>query len=558
MTPNLPTELTYNGYTFGPYTHVTVNMEMVEDEAQQTVVYNRYRIKAQTTIVADTTDSIVGDHFRRMRQRLSKAGQALTLNHAGFGPPIYVNSGQTGEPYDVNFGPKPRVIAWDPVGETNCVEVTWECEVCLPICDGQSGVRYTGLSTINSSSTYRIDKYGYTTRTVSGYLEIAMTRRGNTIPDSADKYRSVVFVETIAGYERESSWNLSADKRRLDFTITDTQINSPNAYAPGVIKISANHRVGFSKRQAGSLRNSITANIELADNVPRGRAWDIFRSIVQQRIGIAMDDNSGKGVMIETLDIAEELYSTSIALALTYRIIPSELGPAGAVEKFFTSSGLFTSIADWAQWEQHRQSLLPIQSKGGIAGLGWGTLRDIKDLCTDTPALPIVAPYYVSQPPPSNYYRLCNEKPLPNRSYVRFEAAITSIEDNPSTEQISIGGDDMKPIDFDPSDVTPKNGDTDQAKNIERFIEDAPAGLKFNWTGYCERLGYDIPKPGRLKFGDVTLIRHGKQHFRKKFLGTFFCQPLYAAAWNMTFVVDRRPRETPTKESDPYNSPGGT
>lgn len=544
--------IAYNGYTFGEYSHVSFSAEMVEDNAQRTVLYHRGKLRVQTVIAAESGDAYVGYHFRRIRQLLSKAGQQLDINHEGFGPPLSINSSSSGV-YDVCFGPKPRFISWEPVGNTNAVEVIWECEYCLPICDGQSGVRYEGLSALNYGISYRIDKFGYTTRTVSGYLEIAMTRAGYSIPDTADAYREVIEVPKPIDYERESSWQLSPDKRRADFVITDSQIKSHNAYPVGVVSIRANHRVGWSRRNSAILVNSINATIELAHNQSRGRAWDIFRNLVSQRTQVALD--LGDYVMLESLEADEELYGHAISFSLSYRII-SEY--SGALSKFLTSSGLFKHVgtgvveSDWGHWSD---SLASIQSTRGLSQLEHSASEDaIVDLCVDAVPPQVPIPYIVPSNPPTVFASLCNAKPPPDKSYVRFEAAITSIEDVPATMQITVGGDDLEPIEFDPADPSSGNGDTDASKNIVRFIEEAPAGLRFQWTGYAERLGYDIPKPGKLEFGGKTLRRIGKAKFRRKYLGKFFCQPLYGAAWNMMYVVDERPTEVPTDESDPYNT----
>lgn len=553
MTEVLPTEVRYNGYTFGRYSHVSISAEMVEDDSRRTIVYHRYRLRVETTIVAEAGDAYVGQHFLRIRQLLSKAGQSLFINHAGFGPPLNINFSDTGLVKDVNFGPKPKVIQWTPVGETNSVEVVWECEFSLPTCDGQSGVRYTGLAAFNYSIVYRIDRWGYTTRTVSGYLEIAMSRSGDSLPDTADAYRDLVNATKPIDYERETTWTLSPDKRRADFTIVDTQIRSPNAFAPGVITIRGNHRVGWSRRQAAVLRNTISVTIELAHNRPRGEAWDIFRRIVQQRVAIANNDNYGGGVMLETLEADEELYANAVSFSLTYRIIPAK---SAALLKFFSSSGLFSTLAPWTDWQYWSESLRDIQSHRGVSRLEHSKTEDqIVDLCTQAINTQVPNPYFVPQPPPTTFFRLCNLKPPPDRSYVHFEAAMTSIEDVPTTVQVTIGRDDLQGKEFDPSDPTSGNGETDQSAEIQRFVEEAPAGLEFQWIGYAERLGYDIPKPGKLRFGDVELVRKGKAFFRKKFIGLFFCQPLYAAAWNMRYVVVRRPSQTPTDEADPYNTP---
>lgn len=541
--------LQYNGYPFNDYTNIFVNVEMIYDDAERTIKYHRYKVRAITTIYAEANDSYCGEHFRRIRQLLSKAGQQLTLDHEGFGPRLVVNFNDTSV-RDVEFGPKPRVLSWSPVGDTNAVEVVWECEFSIPTCTGDGNVRFSGLSSFNYGITFSVDTYGYSTRAISGYLEIAMTRNGQAIPDTADAYREIIVMPRLVNFERTHSFSLSPDKRRLDFSIVDTEIRTPNAYPPGVVKIRANHRVGWSRRSLATLPNSISATIELDKHQPRSRAWEIFRSIVADRTAYA---TGNKKTFLEALEIDEDIYGDSISFSLAYRIYFTD--KRGALSHIFDSTGLFEKPpGDWVAWSA---SMLQSQSLRGNSLLRHVPSEDqIVDLCVNELLPQQSYPYAATPQPMSSYTRFCNQRPAPNESWLRFDASITSIEDVPATEQITLGGDDLEGKDFDPTDPTASNGVTDAEEQIIRFIEEAPAGLRFQWIGYAERVGWDIPKPSRLTFGNTTLKRIGKGLFRKKLLGVHFCQPLYGAAWNFTYVVDERPEQLPLDDAvDPINLP---
>lgn len=546
-------EVTYNGYSFGPYSHVKVSAEMVEDDAGRTILYHRYKIRIDTTITAESQDAYVGQHFRRIRQLLSKAGQELTINHAGFGPALTINgSAGFGGVSDVCFGPKPKIIAWDPVGATNAVEVIWECEFCLPTCEGLGGVRFTGLMAFNYSISYRIDKAGYSTRTIAGYLRIAMTRRGYTIPDTADAYRDVVIVPKPINYERETSWNLSLDKTRADFTITDSQIRSPNAFAPGIVNIRANHRIGWSRRALATLPNTINATVTLAPGSPRGLAWDVFRGIVKSRTDVALAQ--GKKVFLEALEADEDLYGDSISFSMSYRIYFTP--ETSAIGEIFTATGMFLPVAtDWAAWTA---SLSGIQTHRGTSQLKHLPSEDqIMDLCvTDiAPASPNyqVVPF----PAPTTYQRFCNDKPAPSQSYLKYEVGVAAFEDNPSVSQVTMGEDDIEMVDFDPGESAPVIGGTRGDAGITRFVESASAGIEFEIIGYAERVGYPIPRPGRLTIGGKTLIRRGEGQYRQKFLGRHFCQPVYGASWRQRYVIAERPASYDTQKDldPPWSSP---
>lgn len=538
----------YNGYQFNGYSHVTISANMQYDDADRTVSYHRYKLHVDSTIYAEAGDANVGVTFRRIRQLLSKAGQSLIIEGEGFGD-LFVNY-LSGGASDVAFGPKPRILNWAPTGASNAVELTWECEFCIPTCEGLGGVRFTGVSAFNYSVSFRIDSLGYTTRTVSGYLEIAMTRNGYSIPDTADAYRDMVKVEKPYNFTRETTWSVSTDKRRAEFTIVDTEIQTPNAYPPGVVKIRANHHVGWSRRDMARLPQVIRAQIIVSPNRPRGYAWEVFRSICAARIGVGL--LAGK-VFLEGLEVDEELYDNSITFVLAYRTYFPE---SDALTNFFDGSGLFTPLVA-GNWAANAQDRLALESHRGRAGLSLSASQDqIIDLCTDTIMPEVPPPSFNPSHPPTTYMRFCNARPTANHSWLRFEAALQSVENNPSVEQITVGQDDLQSGDFNASDPLGTNGATDASANVQRYIESCPASMTFEWSGYAERVGYDIPTPRRLKFGSVTLIRRGPGVFRKRFKGIHFCQPLYAGAWKMRYVVERRPVLIPVGESDPVNSQG--
>lgn len=540
-------ELTYNGYTFNDLSHIRFSAEMVEDEAGRTVLYHRYKIHVTTTIVAESGDTYVGQHFLRIRQLLSKQGQTLTINHPGFGPGVTYNGGSAGfgGRNDVAFGPKPRFIAWDPVGATNAVEVVWECEFCVPTCDGSGGVRYSGIMALNYSLSYSIDKMGYTTRHISGYIEIAMTRVGNAIPDTADAYRDVIVVASPPNYERETSWNISNDKRRADFTIVDAQIRSPNAYPAGVVSIRANHHVGWSRRQLASLPNTINASITLAPGQPRGRAWVIFRSLVSDRLGYAFA--AGNTVFLDSLEVDEELYDNSISFQLGYKIYVNN--PNGsALGEIFSSTGLFQPTYDeWVTW---KASMAAVQTYRGLSNLSHNASQDqIIDLCTDSFMAELPSTFTPPVAPYTPLARFCNVKPPPNKSYLRFDSYMESQEDNPSTVQVTMDADDLSEAEFDPSDPAATLGETSSG-SATRWVESLAPGLKFVWMGYLERVGYPIRRPLRLNINGVNLVRTGRSKFRQKYLGTHFCQKVYGASWRQTYQVASRPALIPETDLD--------
>ena len=363
--------VSYNGYDFNSYSDISISAVAQDDDSGRTTLYHRWKLRVETTIYAgdDETGGQAGIHFRRIRDRLSKKGQALTIYHRGFDNGLFqVNVNDTGA-RDVTFGPHPRVITWEPDGHENAVKVVWECEFCISACN-----RWQGIMSVNYGISTRIDHAGYTTRTVHGYLEIAMTRKADkSLPDTADAYREDIILGRIPNFQREHTWNLSTDKRRADFTIVDTQIRSPNAYPPGVVSIQGNHSIGWSRRQAAILPQTIRAQIELAQGQPRSRAWEIFKAILARRltfIGTAT-------VFLENLYVDESLFGDSFSFSINYRTF---VKPNKSILNALAGLGTSLNLGSWEAWKVSIESL---QSHRGQANLKHKPEDDqIIDLCS--------------------------------------------------------------------------------------------------------------------------------------------------------------------------------
>ncbi len=544
----------YNNYRFGPYSHVTISAAMVEDSAQRTVLYHRYKMQIKTLIVAEAGDGTVGDHFRRMRQKLTKAGRPLKIHLTAFGPALEINSG--GNVRDVEFGPKPRVISWDPVGATNAVEVIWECEFAVPVCDGSpNGLRFSGVAEFNYSIATTINRNGYTKRTISGFLTIAMTRFNvDSVPDSADMYREMITPLCPVNFHREHDWKLSEDRRRLDFTFTDTEIESPNVYPPGIIDIQASHRVNWTSRSRGTLSSSISANIKFQQGESRARAWEVFRGICQSRLAYAILEE--KRYLFTGLSVEEELYENSWRFSLEYRLWSNSESP-GVIASFFSSTGLGSAVDPAAEWFDWHKKRLSVQSPRGSANLNYMPHQDqIIDLCTTSINSDGGFLSGLNVSPNAEYVRFCNERPPPEQSWIWWDTELSALEYNATTIQISMGKDDLVSAQFDPGNPTAFNGNTNADNTMRTWIEDNAAAKEFTWSGTAMRVGYQIPVPRLQEVSGVPLKRIGKGEFVQKFVTTAFCQPIWAAKWSQRYAgIDRPQTFSPNDATGGFGGP---
>ena len=565
----MKTNLTYNGVSFGQRSKIEVSESMQYDDADRTVVHTVFKIRASGVVGKDSaygvgqpapganqTSLAIAQHMQQLRGLLEKPGCILILAHDSFGPELRVNESTV---RDIKFGPKPRVVSWVPIGHESACEVVWECEVCLPYGWTYNDARFNGLSAFNYSVNYSIDLAGWTTRTINGYLTIANNRQSpiftsqgyRKIADTADRYRDIIKIDKPANFERESDFTVSPDKCRLDFTIVDSEIKSLNVYPPGVVSIRARHRTGWTRREVAYLPNTITCSIELARNQPKTYAWEIFKAIVSARVrsmpsASGSRSDNGYTYFLEGLEVSEELFEHKVEFSISYRIMSQ-------ISELFKATDILNALQwDHKEWRYWNDSMKSIQSNRGTTGLAHSVNQDaIIDLFMNGNL-----PYYendsdVSGPAAEDRTGLYNEKPRPERSWLRFEANLEYVENRYDNVHITMGEDDLKYKEFDPKD--PNATAPKQVAGVERFIESTAPDMLYVWRGYAERVGYDIPIPDKIKVGGVTLVKVGKAQVRRKRLGLFFGQPVYAAAWVQTYRVTSVP-EPSSDEADPVNT----
>lgn len=552
--------IVYNGFVFPGNSSYEVLERYEYDESETTVTGTVFQIKARAFLAEDASSSVhtlpdfnAGPVVHNARQLLSKAGATLKFEHDGFGPTpqyIEINAQSSGAIVkDINNGPKPRILQWMPVGNTACAEIVWECETTIPICDGDSTPRFTGVKAFNYSIQYDIDASGYTTRRISGYIEIAMTRNmSRGIPDTVDAYRDKVQFQKPNNFSREVSWSVSANKRRADFSIVDKEHRSANPFPPSVIDIQARHRVGWSKGNRVRVPSTISASITLSPLVPRVNAWMIFRAIVAGRVAFA--NATGKTTFLESLELEEELFANRFSFSCQYYT----LTPLGIAD-VLGATGLFQPLGNtWANWHNSTAILMPFQdlnSDYGLAKLEHDPSDDrIIDLCDNGGATYQGSPGFHLYNTPTAISPYCNPMPTASQSWLRFHAQFEYEEGSRPSSAVTLGPDDLRHTFFNPSQPD-ANLLPALAEDIERWVEHYAGDITIYWSGYAERVGFPIPRPGKMQIGDEILMPAGKGRFLQSFVGNYFCRPVYRAFWRIPYKCKKRVAKIDAVEAVP-------
>jgi hypothetical protein len=513
-------ELTYEGISLGMGQKRTVEIEVVPTPDRRQTQYHRIKIEVDAVVVPS-----VGDTIEDIRRILTRNGGNLKATGIGIG--FDLNVGGSASMTDVEGGPFPKLLALRPMAAANAptaVEVRWSVEVCIFIAES-SGSELEHIGSFSYSQSYSLDPGGWTTRTISGQLTVAKTFDGpNKIDHNADFYRDKLDFTKPVGYERSQRYELSADKATLGFTVTDTQIPTRNPYPPGVVHIEASHRVTKSRSQMATTKHSLSMRVEIAADQPMSYAWFIFQQIALRRIEYAR--GSGSQILVDQIDVEEDIFGTGVSASISYRTL-------GDMSNWLGASGLFSQL--WVTWDEWEDSMHGMEHCRGISQLTPDPVNQDRLVNHEHPEIPEVKDLqivYDRTTPLAG--ALCNPLPPPNASWAHFEAYFDIKQSALEKDQwIPLGPEVVEDGVINLNEL--QQAGRGSRAEIPSILPVYPgAATKIIYRGMAVRVGYEIPMP-KLVIGNVQLKMIEKS-FKPAYLGTFYCQPVFAAKWEIEYV----------------------
>lgn len=561
--------LSYNGYTFDGASSVKVDVRHVKDDAERTVIYNEHTIEVRAFVSGSTGSTATDISLENIRYRLGHQGQQLTFTNRGFGRDLIVNRPSGIGIRDVKWGPCPEILHWEPVGAGNACEIVWKVRVCVPVCGGGAFDRTSGIMAHNYGITITIDERGLSTRTISGYIEIAQTRasiagiNAKNVPDSADNYRDFIQPDKPLGFQRVAqTWETSPDKSRATYTITDKQIPSKTPWPVGVTNIRLSHRSAWTRqrRQTNQLRQTITMDVELALGAPQALGFVQFGNFIKARTDIA--SRNGFTPLLDELIVEEDVFGLSQSFAASYRLLTDignviNQGSANPANQTISSNffnpaltGMWTPVNnDWRLW---RNSISNVESNRGLAGLLVLPQNDvIIDLCG--PGFTISS--NATLPPPSqrvsiNTPTLTNPRPPPRRSFLEYRvrmairrskyAARQKIKQQTREENNAADGFSTTPMDFTPGGAQPGQGTGFQTSFQDVIQTSGPSSYDVVFVGTAIRAGYEITRPSISSFYGITPVETDGVFVTEQ-LGAWFGLPIFKAQFALNYMIPTSP-----------------
>lgn len=545
----------YNEFTFPIWLEPpTVEVSSVLDSAGRVVVGVRYKLTLSCHIHTDQLGSQPSDldeQFELIRQQLTQPAGRLRVAGLGFGE-LDVNA-IGGAVRDMAWGPRPALISCRNVSDDRAWHIKWQVETIIPeLCPDESA-KFRAMEFCYSPS-WSQDLQGHSTRTITGHVTIPLTRRRPndlTIDHTADElYEAVAAIPLIPNFRRiYGDRKLSEDRRRLDFTVRDVQLESPWSPPPGIVLIDANHSMRTAK--AHSLFqwiHSLDAKYTVSRGWTKGIAWKFFQAYYRDKWRRI---HQSKGVFIIVLGLSanDSTYTQATSFGMTFTATMSKAANPNVLSDAILNSGMYIPPPrhDWKEWSA---------SLNGTAFDPRGVAK-LRFLASDDQAITICAPgktpligtgrsLTASSVPPIERDGF-TPPPLPPRenSWVLFRSRFRIV---PRDRKAIIPLLPSGPVQAKPRK---HNLDSDDgwradypAKPRAPFIvqERGEPLFYLEWEGEAVRAGYMIDEPYLEAAGGQKLIplRWPGYGFEVETLADFIT-PLTHARWRLLYLLDGTP-----------------
>lgn len=539
--------LAYNGFTFPGGTSTKVRITPVVDDAGRTVLYNSITINAKC-FVMNQTGSSQESTMQEIERRLTTQGQGLIYTGHGVGE-LQIN---TSVVKDVRWGPIPKLLNLSPLGSIGC-QLEWEITTCIPLC-GQA-VYAKKIMAFNYSASISIDGDGYTTRTITGHYEIPMTRLagGKVVTDSADNYWEQVVPAAIPGFTRQQrERTVSADKRRVDFSIVDVQQHG--GLPPDCTSAEGSYRIASETNNHARYLVQLNASYHVAPGRPRQAAMDAFFALLNSRQDVAPEIK--KTLIFVSFSGEEGLYQNSgkISFSAAWTYVSN-------LKECLKDGNMWREIplTNWQQWASS-PGIQKALGPRGVAGLRIRPTDDaIIDLCGGVTATPIGAS---SQPPG----QLLAPRPIgqafrrldPDTSWLTYHCDLV-VESTPGTVLLkSIPPTSVTLSSRSPGTTASSSSSAEEvivsaASLVGRVIGETAAEIdhvsqrstptyRVKLIGHAVRALYAIEPPELLTLGGAKATPT-KRQFATRQVAFWDSLPINRAEWIIEYVLDSPPNK---------------
>ena len=413
---NSASTVEYNDVTIDNIVSSKVTIEPTYNERGTAIKYITYMIELEAIVhpeafVATANNrEFTDDALELIRRRLLEPRKVLRYTDKGLGTDVTIDPANDTHVLQVaDYGPKPLRLTFEPFAGRKAARINWSIKAVLTR-ECETSIA-NGVIEFWASSSIKINKSGYQTLTRKGRFEVFGSSDDQTlgIQASASVHAivgSLTNPGNMEGYHLEHDINFSPNDKVCTFTLTYTEIESPNAYPLGVTNISCSHTMGSSLLSSNALdgaayrswKNTMSCSISLRPNVPQLRAWEIFSAIISDRLNqaVTVDVENIDGVdtivrvkvpIVLSMEIKEEMFNHAMTFSVVW------VSFTQTIADIFNRSGLFKPYVNvnetWNEWVVDIRNGAQ-NSVGNYALSNVGATSDIIDKCN--PPLSMVTP----------------------------------------------------------------------------------------------------------------------------------------------------------------------
>jgi hypothetical protein len=572
-----------------------VNAKYVLDDAQRTLKWVEYTIYIQGVVtlagLADDGSGTTDECLANLRTKLAEPGNALIFQGKGYGE-LVVNFGENQQ--DVNWGPHPQVLQWVPIGDDLTAAVEFQVVCHVATCSEHVAVDTKAIMALGWGVAYSNDADGYTQVTVTGYIEIPLTRQlgSKAAPDTVDAYRDNCFPASVLGFRRDKfDWRVNANRRRADFTVVDTMLAAP---LPPNCTIADFEQTLYAETAFPVAVMTLTGTVRIAAQQNPGLALAAFQATVAQLliaggmrfnpqmqvIPVPLGAAARALILPLSFQMGNQPFGKDSRFTFKYQIHQGS-GVTGKTRLAFLvqASGLWTVMKDFThqKWQASMIASRVFNSRS-TTGLQLAPSEDILiDLCAATPAgygavkvgAPQPAGYTAPVPPQPGGYTPVNVSGVSasidaDNSWTSYLGPFVElIQDSGIVAHKPLAGrvTDVLPIAIQVTNPAKAAADTSQpgsdvtvtVPDILQQVETPTAYLRI--FGRATRLVYDIDVPQLLKVGSITPVEVG----RRVATGTvrsYGDVPETFCNWDIMYRLPLPPANVPTIANPYLNTPG--
>jgi hypothetical protein len=589
-------DVIYNGFTFPPVINAKGTIVPEYDKTGRSVKYLTVAITISGIITqfdraapaAGLTTATIDPHMDIIRHRLSQPCQPLTFKLQGFGT-FNIQQGTT---YDVDYGPKPMVLDWQPMGGGLAAEIEWLVVTRIPACAYADS--FNGIVELGYDVAWGISDAALLTRTVTGYVELAKTRppnaggtvASNLINSAMSRWDRVLAnfktsFPPLPGYERYEEYVDSANRKSLKLTLKDVEIPSPSPYPAGVLKIdlteSLDANLPFYEWNWG-ISGSVTVPHTSrgvssgSDTVNNKRlAWAAIGLILKERrdraVGLsyytaAKDDYAGKTerqdvtYIPQRIKFSNEMFGVGLSVDISYLLLcPSEL--------VLKASGIFDYVRipgmTWKAWRDFLNKNYALNPKFNVTPQQEMVVDLCHPLTSSSPGEIPVAPnqstrtsIFSAEAPPeeSSWIRYDNKFSYKNKNFTTV-GTVLSPSAKPKKEKGSQNPRSESDLIITKPDSDSSSGNFNSSSTGNRFmlpdLQTAADEICYvTMRGSAVRIGYPINAPELISIGGAPVAKYGTDKIVPESKPSGFKKgsekvSIYKLSWRKSYIITTTP-----------------